>query len=114
VMYLIQEGQLKSRKLSSSFLLLPPIEQLDVISHRLILLGFVLLTAGMIGGVISYHIVGHWSVPKIVWAIIVWLLYGGLIAVRQVWSVRGRRSALVAVSSFAFVVVGYWGLSSLK
>jgi HemX protein len=114
VMYLIQERQLKSRKLSSSFLLLPPIEQLDVISYRLILLGFGMLTAGMIGGMISYHIVGHWSVPKIFWAITVWLLYGGLIAARKVWSVRGRRSALVAMTSFAFVVVGYWGLSALR
>jgi HemX protein len=114
VMYLVQERQLKSRKLSSTFLLLPPIEQLDVINYRLILLGFVMLTAGMIGGMISYHIVGHWSVPKIVWAVTVWLLYGALIAARHLWSVRGRRCALVSVVTFVFVLVGYWGLSALK
>jgi HemX protein len=114
VMYLIQERQLKSRKLSPSFLLLPSIEQLDVISHRLILLGFTMLTAGVIGGMISYHIVGHWSLAKIIWAISVWLLYGAQIAARRVWSVRGRRSALVAVVSFLFAVIGYWGLSALK
>ena len=68
----------------------------------------------MIGGMISYHIVGHWSGPKIVWAVVVWLLYGSLIAARQFWSVRGRRSALVSVVSFAFVLIGYWGLSALR
>jgi len=113
VMYLIQERQLKSRKLSSSFLLLPPIEQLDVINYRLVLLGFIMLTAGMIGGMISYRIVGHWNTPKIVWAVVVWLLYGSLIAARRLWSVRGRRSALVSVLSFTFVLVAYWGLSAL-
>lgn len=114
IMYLIQERQLKSRRLSSTFLLLPPIEQLDVINYRLILLGFVMLTSGMIGGMISYHIVGRWSGPKIVWAVVVWLLYGSLIAARQLWSVRGRRSALLSVVSFAFVLIGYWGLSALR
>jgi HemX protein len=114
VMYLIQERQLKSRKLSSSFLLLPPIEQLDVISYRLILLGFGMLTAGMVGGLISYHIVGHWSAPKIVWAVSIWLLYGGLIVARKIWSVRGRRSALAAMILFTLVVAGYWGLSAIR
>jgi HemX protein len=113
-MYLIQERQLKSRKLSSAFLLLPPIEQLDVINYRLVLLGFVMLTAGMIGGMISYRIVGHWSAPKIAWAITIWVLYGALIAARHLWSVRGRRSALVTVGLFAFVLIAYWGLSALQ
>jgi HemX protein len=113
IMYLIQERQLKTRKLSSTFLLFPPIEQLDVINYRLVLLGFIMLTAGMIGGVISYRIVGHWTTPKIVWAVVVWLLYGALITARHLWSVRGRRSALVSVVSFAFVLVTFWGLSAL-
>lgn len=113
IMYLVQERQLKTRKLSSSFLLLPPIEQLDVINYRLILLGFIMLTAGMIGGFISYRIVGHWTTPKIVWAVVVWLLYGLLIAARHLWSVRGRRSALISVLSFAFMLITFWGLNAL-
>ncbi len=113
IMYLVQERQLKTRKLSSTFLLLPAIEQLDVINYRLILLGFVMLTAGMIGGVISYRIVGHWAPTKIVWAVVVWLVYGALIAARHLWSVRGRRSALVSVVSFAFILITFWGLSAL-
>ena len=114
VMYLVQERQLKSRKLGASFLLLPPIEQLDVINYRLVLLGFIMLTAGMIGGFVSYRIVGHWSAPKIAWVVVVWFLYGSLIAARWLWSVRGRRSALVSVLSFTFVLVAYWGLSALQ
>jgi ABC-type transport system involved in cytochrome c biogenesis permease subunit len=110
-MYLIQERQLKTRRLTSSFLLLPSIEQLDVIHFRLLIMGFGMLTAGMVGGIISYHIVGHWTVPKIIWASSVWLLYGALVAARGLWTLRGRKVALASMVSFALMLVGFWGVS---
>ncbi len=113
-MYLFQERQLKTRKLSSSFLLLPPIEQLDVIQFRLLVMGFTMLTAGMIGGVISYQIVGHWTLPKIVWAVTVWALYAALLAARVGWSVRGRKVATVSMVAFAVMLAGYWGVSLVR
>jgi len=113
-MYLVQERQLKTRQLSSSFLLLPSIEQLDVINFRLIILGFGMLTVGMVGGLVSYRIVGHWTTPKIVWAVTVWLIYGLVLVARRVWSLRGRKIALVSMMSFAFVLVTFWGASLLS
>jgi ABC-type transport system involved in cytochrome c biogenesis permease subunit len=113
-MYLLQERQLKKRQLSASFLLLPSIEQLDVITFRLIVLGFGMLTVGMIGGIISYQIVGHWTRPKIVWAVTVWLLYAGVLAARLIWSLRGRKIAVVSMMSFAFMLVTFWGVSLLS
>ena len=110
-MYLWQERQLKTRRLGSTFLLLPPIEQLDVITFRLVFLGFVMLTIGMIGGFISYRIVGHWTTPKIVWAVGVWLLYATLLCARLGGSLRGRKVATVSMAAFAFMLVGYWGVS---
>jgi ABC-type transport system involved in cytochrome c biogenesis permease subunit len=110
-MYLIQERQLKTRRLTSSFLLLPSIEQLDVIHFRLLIMGFAMLTAGMAGGVISYHIVGHWTIPKIIWASSVWVLYGALVAARGLWRLRGRRIAVASMASFALMLVGFWGVN---
>lgn len=112
-MYLFQERQLKTRRLSPSFLLLPSIEKLDVIHFRLLLMGFAMLTVGMIGGMISYHIVGHWTTPKIVWAVMVWLVYGALVLARGLWTVRGRKVALGSMASFAFMLIGFWGVSLL-
>ena len=112
-MYLLQERQLKTRRLTSTFLLLPPIEQLDVINFRLIVLGFGMLTVGMIGGFVSYRIVGHWTMPKIVWAVVAWLVYAVLLAARVLWSLRGRKIALVSMMSFAFVLLTFWGVSLL-
>jgi len=112
-MYLHQESQLKRRRLSSSFLLLPSIEQLDTINIRLLILGFVMLTVGMLGGLVSYHIIGHWTKPKIIWAVSVWILYGGLLVGRAVWTFRGRKVAVASMASFVFMLAGFWGVSLL-
>ena len=113
-MYLFQERQLKTRRLSPSFLLLPSIEKLDVINFRLLLMGFVMLTVGMIGGMISYRIVGHWTMPKIAWAVAVWLVYGALVLARGLWTVRGRKVALGSMASFTFMLIGFWGVNLLR
>ena len=113
-MYLFQERQLKTRRLTSSFLLLPSIEQLDVIHFRLLIMGFAMLTVGMIGGMISYQIVGHWPLPKIVWAATVWLLYGALVLGRGLWSLRGRKVAVMSMVSFGLMLVGFWGVNLLQ
>ena len=113
-MYLVQEHQLKTRRLSSTFLLLPPIEQLDVINFRLIILGFTMLTIGMIGGAISYKIVGHWTTLKIAWALTAWLVYAAWLAARTVWSMRGRKAVLMSMMMFAFVMLTFWGVNLLS
>ena len=112
-MYLHQESQLKRRRLSSSFLLLPSIEQLDTINIRLLIMGFAMLTVGMLGGLVSYHIIGHWTKPKIIWAVSVWILYGALVLGRGVWTLHGRKVAVASMVSFALMLVGFWGVSLL-
>ncbi len=113
-MYLVQERQLKTRRLSPAFLQMPSIEQLDQINLRLIALGFAMLTVGMIGGFISYRIVGHTTAPKIVWAITVWFVYAAFLAARLVWSLRGRKVAVASMLSFAFVLVTFWSVNLIS
>lgn len=110
-MYLWQEQQLKTRRLSRAFLLLPPLEQLDGMRFRLVVIGFLLLTAGVVGGFVSYHVVGHWPAVKIAWALSVWMLYG-LLAVGQAgrwW--RGRRMAWGAMAAFVWLLAGFLGVN---
>jgi HemX protein len=113
-MYLLQERQLKTRHLTSSFLLLPSIEQLDVIHFRLLIMGFAMLTTGMVGGIISYHIVGHWTIPKIIWAWSAWTLYGAVVVARGLWTLRGRKVAVASMATFALMLVGFWGVNLLQ
>ncbi len=108
VMYLRQEHQLKNKRLTPSFLLMPSIQQLDVIQWRLMVTGFVLLTVGMIGGFVSYRMGGHWTVIKIIWASVIWLAYGGWLAARGAGWMHGRKAAWAVMALFVSMLGGYW------
>ena len=110
-MYLLQERQLKSHRLWPLFRLLPSIDQLDVIGFRLLILGFGMLTIGMIGGVVSVAAVGHWAVAKTIWSVAAWVLYGALLGARGFEMWRGRRFACGAIALFVLALVGFWGAS---
>lgn len=112
-MYLFQERQLKTRRLTPSFLFMPSIDQLEKINFRLLVMGIGMFSAGMVGGVISYRIVHQWSAPKIVWAWTVWLVYAGLVAAQLLRSARGRKVALATIALFILTLVGYWGVGLL-
>jgi ABC-type uncharacterized transport system permease subunit len=112
-MYLLQERQLKTRRLTPSFLLMPSIDQLEKINFRLLVMGIAMYSAGMLGGVISYRIVGQWSAPKIIWAWTVWLVYAGLVTAQLLRLARGRKVALATIALFVLTLVGYWGVGFL-
>ncbi|MBI3191602.1 MAG: cytochrome c biogenesis protein CcsA, partial [Pedosphaera parvula] len=102
LMYLTQEHDLKFHKLRAVFSLLPAIQRLEVIISRLLLAGFVLLTAGLFVG-------AHWvqkpegvrfiEDPKVIWSLFVWLVYLGLLVMRWRFAQGGRRFAWGAIGS---------------
>jgi len=112
-MDLVQDRQLKSHHPGPTFRLLPAVQQLDVIGVRLLMLGFGLLTVGMIGGAISDKIVGAWPWPKVAWAWATWLAYAALLAARTVGNWHGRRAAVATMAAFIFLLSAYWSMSWL-
>jgi HemX protein len=118
LMYLTQERDLKYHKLKAIFSLMPPIQRLESAVERLLLAGFILLTVGLALGVVDLAHVKNpdsyrWD-PKIVWSIVVWLLYLGLVVVRWLFAPGGRRFALSAIGSFVFVLLTFWGTNVLS
>ena len=118
VMYLTQERNLKFHKLQAIFSLLPPIQRLEAVIGRLLLSGFLLLTLGLATGVVDLTYINHPQTyrgdPKIVWSIVVWLLYLGLVVMRWKFAQGGRRFALGAIGSFVFVLLTFWGTNLLS
>jgi len=118
LMYLTQEHNLKFHKLQAIFSLLPPIQRLEAVVGRLLLCGFILLTAGL--GVGAYGLSqlsqphAYRGDPKIVWSIVVWLLYLGLVIMRWKFAQGGRRFALGAIGTFVFVLLTFWGVNLLS
>jgi ABC-type transport system involved in cytochrome c biogenesis permease subunit len=118
LMYLTQERNLKFHKLNAIFSLMPPIQRLEAIVGRLLLAGFVLLTVGLaIGG---YDLLklgeadAHRGDPKVIWSVLVWLLYLGLVLMRWKFAQGGRRFALGAIGTFVFVLLTFWGVNLLS
>src|SRR6266436_5946260 len=118
LMYLTQERNLKFHKLRAILSLLPPIQRLEAIVGRLLLVGFVLLTVGLaIGGYDLFrldHPDAHRGDPKVIWSVLVWVLYLSLVVMRWKFAQGGRRFALGAIGTFVFVLLTFWGVNLLS
>ena len=114
IMYILQDYQLKARKFGSTFRKLPSLEVLDAINHRIITIGFLLLTLGMITGAIwarstfGSYLQGD---PKEIWSIITWVIYAALLHGRLTVGWRGRRSAIMAIVGFSVLIFAFIGIN---
>ncbi len=91
-------------------------EELDTLSYRSILIGFVLLTLGLISGAVwANEAWGTWWSwdPKETWALISWFFYAAYLHMRISKGWQGRRPALLATFGFLVVLVCYLGVNFL-
>jgi len=116
VMYLIQEHQIKTKRLGAFYTRLPSLNSLDSINYQAINYGFLLLTIGMITGSIvaqgSHGSYWLWD-PKEVWSLITWLCYAALLHQRMAVGWRGRRSALMSIGCFFILIFTFIGVNFL-
>ncbi|HSH69916.1 MAG TPA: c-type cytochrome biogenesis protein CcsB, partial [Deferrisomatales bacterium] len=114
VMYLLQERQLKRKKLGALFHRLPNIDVLDELNYRCLTIGFPLLTMGIISGAIwaqqAWGTYWSWD-PKETWSLITWLLYAALLHGRLTVGWRGRRAAVWAILGFASLLFTFLGVN---
>lgn len=117
-MFLTQEKNLKQHKVNALLSLLPPMQRLEAAVSRLMLTGLMLLTIGLMTGAVYLHQNQHQFEPrgdlKIIWSVVVWLTYAGLLVSRWKFGLRGRRFALAAIGTFAFVALTFWGTNLLS
>jgi ABC-type transport system involved in cytochrome c biogenesis permease subunit len=117
LMYLTQEHDLKFHKMRAIFSLLPPIQRLELVIRRLMIAGFALLTAGLTIGAVSLKLpegTNYLDDPKVHWSILIWLLYLGLLVMRQWFAQSGRRFAWGAIGCFVFVLLTFWGVNLMS
>ena len=116
LMYLTQEHDLKFHKLRAVFSLLPPIQRLELVAHRLALAGFILLTTGLIVGSQLLRPAGvhYFQDAKVIWSICLWLLYLTLLVLRWRFALVGRRFAWGIIGTFVFVLLTFWGTNLLS
>ncbi len=116
ILYLIQERTLKTKRYGFFFRRLPALERLDATGYACIVVGFSMLTVGLVTGFIYAKAAwGHfWSWdPKEVWSGITWLLYAALFHGRLALGWRGRKSAIMAIIGFGVLIFTFLGVNFL-
>jgi len=111
VMFLVQERQLKTRKPSSIFYRLPPIAELSVANSRLLWLGFILFTIGIGTG---FLIGGRINWTQAAWSILVWGVYGGIIAARVRHVVAAKWVAALSIIAFSLLLSTFLGIQFIS
>lgn len=117
IMYVTQEHDLKFHKLRAVFSRLPPIERMEKVMNGLLIAGFILLSGGLLLSPIllkqKYDVYFN-SDPKLIWSMVVWVVYLMLLVMRGRFGQGGRRFAWGAIGSFAFVLLTFWGVNLLS
>ncbi len=111
LMYLIQERQLRTRRLSSRFMLLPPILRLESAQSWLVIAGFCFLTLGLLSGIAVLkvlHLTFAHGDAKFLWSAAVWLMYLVLLIGRFVVGMNGRWMAWLSMAGCVFVLSTFW------
>ena len=91
-----------------------PRENLDEINYRSIIVGFPMLSAGILTGAVWAHYAwgSYWSWdPKETWSLITWIVYALYLHARVVKGWKGKRIAMVSIVGFLSVIFTYFGVN---
>lgn len=115
-LYLLQERNLRRKSFGPLYYRLPPLETLDIWSGRFVYVGFPLLTIGMGAGFVFAHVT--WSTwhadPKVLFTVLVWLVYGGYLLMRKLWGWGGRTAAWWSVVGVTGLLINYFVVNLLS
>jgi cytochrome c-type biogenesis protein CcsB len=113
VMYLIQDGLLKSKRFNVLYSKLPALDFLDHLNQQSIVTGFPLLTLGIITGALSAEFSRgsylNWN-PEQTWALVTWVFYFAVLMGRLTVGWRAKRAAYLTIIGFAGVILTLIGV----
>lgn len=92
------------------------IQQLDYWSYRVISLGFIFLTTGILSGAVWANEAwgSYWSWdPKETWAFITWIVFASYLHTRTNSKFKSTNSAIVASIGFLIIWICYFGVNLL-
>jgi cytochrome c-type biogenesis protein CcsB len=118
IMYLIKVGKEEQSPEGSPvggiLSLFPSTRILDDINYKAIMIGFPLLTLGIVTGAAwaNYAWGTYWSWdPKETWSLIVWFIYAAFLHARFTRGWVGRRAAWLSIIGFAATIFCYLGVN---
>src|SRR5437667_10624296 len=116
LLYLIQERRLKTHRGRGVLRHLPSLETLDRVNYACLVWGLVLLTLGIMSGIVWAHEAWgrSWSTdPKLVFSLLTWAVYVVLLQGRMTAGWRGRWAATLTIAGFAVIVLSLVSVNML-
>ena len=114
LLYLLISRGARNTAQPQKFLLGAP--EMDDLIYRAIMIGFFLLTLGILTGAVWAESAWgrYWSWdPKETWSLITWLVYAALLHSRMVRGWRGKKLAILSIIGFCCVLFTYFGVNYL-
>jgi len=115
VMYLLKlRKKEKGQKEAGLMALFPSLDALDTLVYKTIVVGFPLLTIGIVTGAAwaNYAWGSYWSWdPKETWSLITWFVYALFLHARFAREWRGKRTAALSIIGFLAVIFTYFGVN---
>lgn len=114
ILYLIRDKRGGQKESSSKWLPATPV--LDEINYKSIVIGFPMLTLGIVTGAAwaNYAWGTYWSWdPKETWSLITWFVYAAFLHARFTRDWRGRKAAVLSIVGFVAVLFTYFGVNYL-
>ncbi|MBT5549737.1 MAG: cytochrome c biogenesis protein CcsA [Nitrospina sp.] len=112
IMYLIQEHQVKTKKLGMMYFRMPSLEVLDNLNFKVIMIGFPLFTLGFMTGSIWNTQMNlpffSWDLTRTLPLVVTWLIYCTVFFGRMLVGWRGKKAAQGAILGFITVVGTYF------
>lgn len=109
-MFLAQQRDLKVHKLRALLSLLPSIQRLELVTHRLVLVGFALLTIGLAVGsqLPRKDGVPFFADTKVLWSGLLWLVYLEALVAHKFLGRPARRFAMGVIVAYVFLLLTFW------
>jgi cytochrome c-type biogenesis protein CcsB len=114
VLFLVQDRTGTGKAGGSRWL--PSSSLLDEINYKSIVIGFPMLTLGIVTGAAwaNYAWGSYWSWdPKETWSLITWFVYAAFLHARFTRDWRGRKAAILSIVGFSAVLFTYFGVNYL-
>jgi ABC-type uncharacterized transport system permease subunit len=110
VMLLLQHQALHGHNPAGWIRRLPPMESVEQLMFRFIVIGFVLLTLALVTGFLFLeNIFAQHLVHKTVLSVIAWLVFAVLLTGRHVAGWRGRTAVQWTLAGFVLMGLAYFG-----
>jgi len=114
ILYLIQDQTGVQEEGATRWL--PSTSILDEINYKSIIIGFPMLTLGIVTGAAwaNYAWGSYWSWdPKETWSLITWFVYAAFLHARLTRDWRGKKAAILSIVGFTAVLFTYFGVNYL-